>query len=101
MRITDEMEASLSDLSAAIEEGSNARIIHLAEQFQSQWQENEKLLLRYIHHEALDAIDSTTARLPALARYEDYGELAAEVARLQELIDHVYDSEVPNFRNIF
>ncbi len=100
-RITREMGNSLEQLSLAVEQQDDARILELALMFQEQWQQFEPGIRRYIHHDELESITGGSARLAALARYQDYGELAAETDRMRHLVNHILESERPTLKNIF
>lgn len=101
LHATDELQTHLSAITDALEADEQDALIRLTDDFAAHWQKTEAVLLRFIHHEALDTITGVVARLPALARWHAYPELAAEVARLQELISHVREAEIPNLQNIF
>ena len=58
-------------------------------------------MVHYIHHDELDTLTGAVARLPAYAFYEQYPDLAAETERIQELICHIWESEIPSLKNIF
>lgn len=72
----------------------------LAHNFQQQWEKDEIVIMHYIHHDELDEITGTVARLQALARYNAVPEFAAEVDRLRHLVLHIYESQLPNLVNI-
>lgn len=99
-KVTDQMESTLEQISAAVEKEEGDQVKVLTAEFQLEWHQQEEILVRYIHHESLDAITSAVARLPALARYEQYPELASEVERVQELLNHVREAEFPTWKNI-
>ena len=82
------LQATLDQLAQAVEEQEDGRILALAG------------IRRYIHHDELDAITGGCARLAALARYRDYGELAAETDRMRHLVAHILESERPTLGNI-
>lgn len=94
------LQATLDQLAQAVEEREDGRILALARQFQEQWEGVEPGIRRYIHHDELDAITGGCARLAALARYRDYGELAAETDRMRHLVAHILESERPTLGNI-
>lgn len=100
-RITERMETELNTLATLVEQRSAVELQDRAEAFQELWEEEERMMMRYIHHDELDTITGTVARLRALARYEDYPELAAEIDRLRHLIRHIYESETPTWYSIF
>lgn len=100
-RITSRLETELDGLAELVESQSGAELRARTESFQSLWENEEKVMMRYIHHDELDTITGTVARLGALARYEDYPELAAEIDRLRHLVRHIYESETPSLHSIF
>lgn len=77
------------------------RAARLTDEFHEQWERNETVMTRYIHHDELDTITGIVARLPMLAKYGETAEYAAEVARLRHLISHIRDAEIPTLPNIF
>ena len=98
--IAGELVATLDQLAQAVEEQEDGRILALAQQFQDQWDGVEPGIRRYVHHDELDAITGGCARLAALARYRDYGELAAETDRMRLLVAHMLEAERPTLGNI-
>ncbi|WP_308753728.1 DUF4363 family protein [uncultured Anaerotruncus sp.] len=101
LRVSDEMEASLSAIADAIDRDDMPRAAQLTNAFLDQWERSETVMTRYIHHDELDTITGIVARLPMLAKYGETAEYAAEVARLRHLISHIRDAEVPTLPNIF
>lgn len=100
-RITDRMEAELAQLADMVDAQDEAQLTKRAEAFQDLWEKEERVMMRFIHHDELDTITGTVARLGALARYKDYPELAAEIDRLRHLVRHIYESELPSFHSVF
>ena len=98
---TDRMEVSLGEITQALETEDYQLAVELTGQFQEEWENNEKIMTRYIHHDELDSITGIVARLPALLQYDAISEYAAEVRRLQHLIVHIRDAELPTLANIF
>ncbi|MFR9188852.1 MAG: DUF4363 family protein [Anaerotruncus massiliensis (ex Togo et al. 2019)] len=101
LRVSDEMEASLSAIADAIDRDDMPRAARLTDEFHEQWERNETVMTRYIHHDELDTITGIVARLPMLAKYGETAEYAAEVARLRHLISHIRDAEIPRCRISF
>lgn len=99
--ITGRMEQELDSMAAMVERQDRTSLLEKTASFQTLWEHEEKHMMRYIHHDELDAITGAVARLNALARYNDYGELAAEVDRLRHLVRHIYESEMPSLHSIF
>lgn len=100
-RITNRMELELDGLAQMVEDEDRESLLEKTAAFQELWEHEEKHMMRYIHHDELDTITGTVARLNALARYDDYGELAAEIDRLRHVIRHIYESEMPSLHSIF
>ena len=99
-KITGEMEDTLGQLAQAVERQEDGRILALSQAFREQWERAEPGIRRYVHHDELDAITGGCARLAALARYRDYGELAAETDRMRLLVAHMLEAERPTLGNI-
>lgn len=87
-------------LSTQVGAADQQEMTRLASSFQRQWEKDETVLMHYIHHDELDSITATVARLQALARYGAIPELAAEVDRLRHLILHIYESQLPLIKNL-
>lgn len=100
-RITLRMENELDGLAELVGSRSAEELQSRTADFQLLWENEEKVMMRFIHHDELDTITGTVARLKALAQYEDYPELAAEIDRLRHLVRHIYESETPTFHSIF
>lgn len=98
--VTTELDERLQQLSDAVDQ-KDAGLETLAADFESLWEDRESMMMRYIHHDELDAITGTVARLKALAAWQDYPELAAEIDRLQHLVRHIFESELPTIMSIF
>lgn len=97
--VTKELDAALVSLSESIEQQQDD-LPAQAQAFEDMWEKHETMMMRYIHHDELDQITGVVARLKALAQHRDYGEIAAEVARLRHLILHIYEAELPSFSSI-
>ncbi|WP_101911119.1 DUF4363 family protein [Marasmitruncus massiliensis] len=100
-KVTDQLTASLNQIASAVEQQNTDQVVDLVGDFQKDWEENEKTLMQFIHHDELDTATGIVARLKALARYQDYSELSAEIDRLQHLIRHICESQMPIYKNIF
>ena len=56
LRVSDEMEASLSAIADAIDRDDMPRAARLTDEFHEQWERNETVMTRYIHHDELDNV---------------------------------------------
>ena len=61
---------------------------------------DERSQLVHLKTDALTLRVMSWARLAALARYQDCGELAAEADRMRHLVEHLLESERPTLGNI-
>ena len=68
--------------------------------FVEQWNQTEGRLIFYVHHDVLDHITQLVAELPALARHGEYGALYARIDALSALMDDLWNSAIPNYRNL-
>ncbi len=100
-KVTDQMAASLNQIAIAVEQKNADQVNDLVGNFQKDWEKNEKTLMQFIYHDELDTATGIVARLRALALYQDYPELSAEIDRLQHLIRHICESQMPVYKNIF
>ena len=82
------------------QETDDRRVAERCEELARYWEQEESSMVRYVRHAHLDEITSAIARLPALAGQEDRAELQAELEVVRTVIDRVWDSELPFFRNI-
>ena len=101
IKVTDQLTASLNQIATAVEQQNTDQVIDLVGNFQKEWENNEKTLMQFIHHDELDTATGIVARLKALARYQNYSELSAEINRLEHLIRHICESQMPIYKNIF
>ncbi len=99
--IVDQMETELSSLSELVEQKQGQDLQQKIQDVQRLWEDEEQVTMRYIHHDELDTITGTVARLFPLAEYENHAELAAEISRLRHLIKHIYESELPTLQSVF
>ncbi|MDD3192408.1 MAG: DUF4363 family protein [Oscillospiraceae bacterium] len=65
------------------------------------WLEAEHVLIRFIRHTQIDEVTNAMTRLEMLAKYGDLSEFSAELGRIEALLQHIYESEIPYLRNIF
>ncbi len=65
-----------------------------------QWVHAEQHLVFYVHHDVLDQITCLVAELPALAQYEEYGAFYGQVEVFLALLDDLWASAVPSYRNL-
>lgn len=71
------------------------------EKFAEAWLNEHHILCRIVRHEPLEHVTATAVGLAPLSRYGEKGELSAEILRCRIMIEEIWDSERPLFRNIF
>ncbi len=92
----------LDEISTAISEDSSPeKILKKSTAFTEFWTDEHHLLCRVVRHELLDQMTIGVSRFEPLAKYGDLCELSAEISRCRFLIEEIWDSERPLFRNIF
>lgn len=65
------------------------------------WLDKHLSICQIVRHTQMDQVTLAISRLESLALYGENGELAAEIMRCKILLDEIWESEIPNFRNIF
>lgn len=100
-----DMKKNIDHLSQAARELQNMSLedpslLEKSLQFVDVWNDTESHLIFYIHHDVLDHITQQVSELPSLARYEEYGDFYARVDTLIALMDDLWNSAVPNYRNL-
>lgn len=92
----------LDELSETLlEYGTDEKTVKKAAEFEKFWTDEHRLLCRLVRHELLDRITVSAAMLPSLAFSGESGALLAEISSCKVLMEEIYDSERPLFRNIF
>ena len=71
------------------------------EKFEEYWLIKQHLLSRIVRRELLEQMACSVAKFAPLAEFEEYGELCSEINLCRIVIEEIYDSELPLFRNIF
>ena len=64
------------------------------------WNDQEEILVLYIRHDILDQITQLLAELPALAEYEDYAVFFGRLDVVSALMDDLWKSNLPTYRNL-
>lgn len=68
--------------------------------FFDDWDKREEILVLYISHGTLDHITQLIAELPALAQYEDWSSFMGRLDVVSALIDDLWRSYNPSYRNL-
>ena len=98
--VRDEMILQIETVSTAVEEENLILIKSGVEKLCAYWKEQEGTLIHYVRHTQIDDITKSIARLPAMAAYQTYDVLFAELNSIRWQIDHIWKSEIPSFDNI-
>ncbi len=88
----------LYELNAA---GDNEKTAAAAKELTEKWMDKLHVFCRIVRHTQLDHVTLAVAKFESLAKYGENGELAAEIDRCKILLEDIWDSELPLFRNIF
>lgn len=95
-----EIFAATDAMSAAAEAGRMEEALRLSLEFESYWRKEEGSLVRYVRHAELDTITASVAKLGPLSTQETVAEYLAEVHLVRNIIDHIWKSEQPGWRNV-
>lgn len=98
--LSDGLNATLQEASAAAEEGDLEQALLLSEQAQKSWRESHRVLSTYIPHTRLEAIDLSLAALPSLAQNGAVDSFQSECARASVQITSLEEAEMPILENI-
>ena len=71
-----------------------------SQQLFEDWNRREEILVLYIRHDVLDQITQLLAELPALAEYEDWAALFGRLDVVSALMDDLWKSNNPTYRNL-
>ena len=96
----NEMESLLYQAEQAAVSGQFKQAKAAAEKIKSVWDEKEKRLLLYIRHNEIDDIGKSISELKYLAEFGDSAEFCSKLDQTKGLIYHVWESELPLFKNI-
>lgn len=99
--IKEELLELANQLEAGILEKDLPKIRRDAENLYRYWHQSKDRLGRYVRHGAIDEITIAMAAIPELARYEMVPELSAELRKVQDILDHSWQSELPAWSNLF
>ena len=98
--IHDEISVMLQECYLyGVEENKEAASKKSQEVFEK-WQESEKYLITFIHHNELNEVTIVTSRLSPLIENGETAEYLAEVKQAVVLIEHMRSSEQPHWKNI-
>ncbi len=97
----DDISERLDFIEYTIVNGNSEKTASECEKFEKYWISAQHNLSRIVRRELLVQTTEAVARFVPLAKYEEYGELYSEINLCRILIDEIYDSELPLFRNIF
>ena len=72
-----------------------------AEKFQDLWEEYQPDLSRFTRRDPLEHMGKCAARLSALAEYGDAADFSATVDELSHCLEQLWQSELPDFKQLF
>lgn len=64
------------------------------------WTSHEDRLVLYVNHQTLDQLTIALAEVPALVQFQETAFLHSKIDAILELLDDLWKSTVPNYRNL-
>ena len=98
--IHDEISVMLQECYLYGVEGNKEAASKKSQEVFEKWQESEKYLVTFIHHNELNEVTIVTSRLSPLIKNGETAEYLAEVKQAVVLIEHMRSSEQPHWKNI-
>ena len=98
--IHDEISVMLQECYLYGVEGNKEAASKKSQEVFEKWQESEKYLVTFIHHNDLNEVTIVTSRLSPLIENGETAEYLAEVKQAVVLIEHMRSSEQPHWKNI-
>lgn len=98
--IHDEIRVMLQECYLYGVEGNKEAASKKSQEVFEKWQESEKYLITFIHHNELNEVTIVTSRLSPLIENGETAEYLAEVKQAVVLIEHMRSSEQPHWKNI-
>ena len=98
--IHDEISVMLQECYLCGVEGNKEAASKKSQEVFEKWQESEKYLVTFIHHNELNEVTIVTSRLSPLIENGETAEYLAEVKQAVVLIEHMRSSEQPHWKNI-
>ena len=98
--IHDEIRVMLQECYLYGVEGNKEAASKKSQEVFEKWQESEKYLVTFIHHNELNEVTIVTSRLSPLIENGETAEYLAEVKQAVVLIEHMRSSEQPHWKNI-
>ena len=95
-----QMKEYLLAAEQAAMQGDIEKAVKASENIQKQWDEQEKWLLLYVKHNEIDTINQSISELKFLIQYQDTAEFCSKINETITMIEHVWESELPIFKNI-
>ena len=100
MKIEDKITGRLDKIHSSLMEGDPAKTAEECENFTEFWLSEHHVLCLIVRHDLIDQITISVSSFVPLAKFENFGELASEIAECKILIEEIRDSEIPYIRNI-
>ena len=95
-----QMKECLLAAEQAAMQGDIEKAVKESEKIQKQWDKQEKWLLLYVKHNEIDTINQSISELKFLIQYQDTAEFCSKINETITMIEHVWESELPIFKNI-
>lgn len=99
-QVTEEVGRRLQTAEQAALAGEKDKAQEISKELQSFWEEKEKVLMLYIRHNDLDSVAEYLSELESLIALDDIGEFCSKLNQTHRLVDHIWESELPLWKNI-
>ena len=98
--IKEKTTEKLDGIHAALLTGDADKTALECEKFTKFWLSEHHILCLIVRHDLIDQITLSVSSFVSLAKFENFGDLASEIAECKLLIEEIWDSEIPYLRNI-
>ncbi len=99
-QVTRQMIGRLTATEEAARAQKTAQAAEQTEQLQLFWEEKEKVLMLYIRHNELDQVANNLAQMAGLIESGDSAAFYAKLDQTEFLVQHIFESELPLWKNI-
>lgn len=99
-QIKEKMCQELETAEKAALSGDITKAEEAAEQARAFWKSKESRLFLYIRHDELDEIEKSISELKYLAKLGDTAEFCSKANQSLALVEHIWECELPVFKNI-
>ena len=96
----DRVDTYAQAVFTAVGEEDYEKTLACVRELTSYWEEQHKVLVRYVRHAQVDDISRSMFKLESLARYQAYHDLTAELSSIVWQANQIWESERVNIGNV-